>query len=146
MEWAGGNKTRKWEKKQYWWIKRVLNIFDRHNPDDITVTNRPHDGQAKQLSTLTLQWVFLRVFKTKPKTCLSHKTWPGFSCWYTCTSVSPHFAIPAQRQVLGVVDDLVVLVFALALAELLLLLFLALLSRPGLFPLDVLMSQLPLLL
>lgn len=57
-----------------------------------------------------------------------------------------HFAIPAQRQVLGVVDYLVVLVFALALAELLLLLFLALLSRPGLFPLDVLMSQLPLLL
>lgn len=60
--------------------------------------------------------------------------------------MSPHLAVPAQRQVLGVVDDLVVLVFALALAELLLLLFLALLSGPGLFPLDVLMSQLPLLL
>lgn len=57
-----------------------------------------------------------------------------------------HLAIPAQRQVLGVVDDLVVLVLALALAQLLLLLLLALLAGPGLLPLDVLVSQLPLLL
>lgn len=60
--------------------------------------------------------------------------------------VRTHLAVPAQRQVLGVVDDLVVLVFALALAQLLLLLLLPLLSGPGLFPLDVLVSQLPLLL
>lgn len=58
----------------------------------------------------------------------------------------PHLAVPAQRQVLGVVDDLVVFVFALALAELLLLLLLALLSSSGLFPLDVFMRQLSLLL
>ena len=62
------------------------------------------------------------------------------------TGLSPHLAVPAQRQVLGVVDDLVVFVFALALAELLLLLFLALLPGPGLLPLDVLVGQLPLLL
>lgn len=58
----------------------------------------------------------------------------------------PHLAIPAQRQVLGVVDDLVVFVLALTLAQLLLLLFLTLLPSPGLLPLDVFVSQLPLLL
>lgn len=58
----------------------------------------------------------------------------------------PYLAVPPQWQVLGVVDDLVVFVFALTLTELLFLLFLALLSSPGLLPLHVLMSQLPLLL
>lgn len=58
----------------------------------------------------------------------------------------PHLAVPAQWQVLGVVDDLIVFILALALTELLFLLFLALLSGPGLLPLHVLVSQLPLLL
>lgn len=60
----------------------------------------------------------------------------------TCT----YLAVPAQRQVFGIVDDLVVLVFALALAGLLFVVLFALLARPRLLPLDVLVRQLPLLL
>lgn len=71
----------------------------------------------------------------------------GVCLWaHACARACPYLAIPAQRQVLGVVDDLVVLVLALTLAQLLLLLFLTLLSGPGLLPLDVFVSQLPLLL
>lgn len=55
-------------------------------------------------------------------------------------------AVPAQRQVFGIVDDLVVLVFALALAGLLFVVLFALLACPRLLPLDVLVRQLPLLL
>lgn len=62
------------------------------------------------------------------------------------TQLLPHLPVPAQRQVLGVVDDLVVFIFALALTELLFLLLFALLSGPRLLPLHVLMSELPLLL
>lgn len=58
----------------------------------------------------------------------------------------PDLSIPAERKVLGVVDDLVVLIFTLTLTELLLFFILSLLSCPGLLPLHVLMGQLPLLL
>lgn len=57
-----------------------------------------------------------------------------------------HLAVPAQRQVFGIVNDLVVLVLALALAGLLFVVLFALLARPSLLPLDVLVCQLPLLL
>lgn len=57
-----------------------------------------------------------------------------------------HLSVPAERQVFGVVYDLIVFVFTLALAGLLFILFVSLLSCARLLPLDVLMGQLPLLL
>lgn len=58
----------------------------------------------------------------------------------------PYLTIPAQGQVLGVVDDLVLFVLTFALADLLLLLLLPLFPGPRLLALHVLVCQLPLLL
>lgn len=57
-----------------------------------------------------------------------------------------YLSIPAQRQVLGIIDDLIVLILALALAQLLLLFLLALLARARLLSLHILVGQLTLLL
>lgn len=60
--------------------------------------------------------------------------------------VGDGLAVPAQRQVFGVVDDLILFVLTLALADLLLLLLLPLLACPGLLALYIFMSELSLFL
>lgn len=57
-----------------------------------------------------------------------------------------HFAIPAKGQVLGVVNDLVLFIFTLALTDLLFLLLFSLFSCPGLLALDIFMSEMSLFL
>lgn len=57
-----------------------------------------------------------------------------------------YFAIPPKGQVLGVVDDFILFIFTLTLADLFLLLLLAFLTGPCLLALHIFMSQLPLLL
>lgn len=63
-----------------------------------------------------------------------------------CQVSRVHLAIPAQGQVLGIVDYFILFVFTLALADLLFLLFFTLLAGPCLFALNVFVCQLPLLL
>lgn len=58
----------------------------------------------------------------------------------------PYLTIPAQRQVLGVVDDLIVFVLTFALTDLLFLFLLTLFPGPRLLALHIFMRQLPLLL
>lgn len=58
----------------------------------------------------------------------------------------PYLTIPAQRQVLGVVDDLVLFVLTFALTYLLFLFLLTLFPGPRLLALHIFMRQLPLLL
>lgn len=60
--------------------------------------------------------------------------------------VGDGLAVPAQRQVFGVVDDLILFVLTLALADLLLLLLFPLLACPGLLALYIFMSELSLFL
>lgn len=57
-----------------------------------------------------------------------------------------YFAVPAQRQVFGVVNDLILFIFTFTLADLLLFLLLPLFSCPGLLALDIFMSELSLFL
>lgn len=86
--------------------------------------------------------MYIRAYLCEMRAMLSHSR----ELKRSEQAVWPHLAIPAQRQVFGVVDDLVVFIFALALTQLLFLFLFALLSCPRLLPLHVLMGELPLLL
>lgn len=57
-----------------------------------------------------------------------------------------YFAVPAQRQVFGVVNDFILFVLTFALADLLFFLLLPLLTCPGLLALYIFMSELSLFL
>lgn len=57
-----------------------------------------------------------------------------------------YFAVPAQGQVFGVVNDLILFIFTFALADLLFLLLLSLFPCPGLLALYIFMSELSLFL
>lgn len=66
--------------------------------------------------------------------------------WEGEGSQEAYFAVPAQGQVFGVVNDLILFIFTFTLADLLLFLFLPLFSCPGLLALDIFMSELSLFL
>lgn len=82
--------------------------------------------------------------------CLSPElrllNWSSEHVFCITPRIRSYLAVPAQRQVFGIVDDLIVLVFTLALTGLLFVILFALLACPSLLPLDVLVGQLPLLL
>lgn len=61
-------------------------------------------------------------------------------------SAGTYFAIPAKRQVFGVVNDLVLFIFTFTLTDLLFLLLLSLFSCPCLFALYIFMSEMSLFL